>query len=511
MTAIAAPPTTSKPRRRGRVAALALAAGVLMALSLPPAGWWPLGLVGLALLAGLLAGRPARTRAFVGALAGIGLYGITLSWLTQFNGVGGLVVMALEAAFLSLAAALTPPGWRRYGAWPAALVLTEALRGAVPFGGLPMGGVVLGQAAGPLAPATRLGGPLLLLAVAAVIGLGLEALARLAYDAARHGVRRLPRPALAGLALAAAIGVVVPAAGAAAADGRPVGTLRVAVVQGGGQRGQRAVDHPPSEVFAAQLRAEAHVAPPVDLVLWPENVIALDGPLVGSDAAAAVAVEARRLSATIVAGITEPSGDTRFLNAAVAWSPAGELVARYDKVHRVPFGEYIPFRSFLSHFVSLNAVPRDAIAGHGAGLLRTPAGPLGVVISYEVFFANRSRAAIRAGGQVLLVPTNTASYTPSQVPAAEIATAQLRAWETGRDVVMAAPTGFSAIVGPRGQLRARSGLGNAQVLTATVTRRTGTTPYLRLGDGPFVVGALAILVAMVGLALLDRPVNTSKP
>ncbi|HWW54726.1 MAG TPA: apolipoprotein N-acyltransferase, partial [Acidimicrobiales bacterium] len=226
----------------------------------------------------------------------------------------------------------------------------------------------------------------------------------------------------------------------------------------------------------------------------------------------------RRLSATIVAGITEPVGDTRFRNAAVAWAPAGQVVARYDKVHRVPFGEYIPGRSLIRHFVNLDNVSRDAIAGHGPGLLGTPAGTMGVVISYEVFFSERARAAIRAGGQVLLVPTNTASYTTSQVPDAEIATARLRAWETGRDVVMAAPTGFSAIIGPRGQVRARSGLGTARILTAAVTRRTGLTPYGRAGDGPFVALSLVLLAAAwlagrrrAAAALLDRPVNTSKP
>jgi apolipoprotein N-acyltransferase len=323
---------------------------------------------------------------------------------------------------------------------------------------------------------------------------------------------------------------VMPAAGAAAHDGRIVGSLRVAAVQGGGRRGLRAVDNPPVLVYQAQLAADARLSPPLDLVLWPENVIALGGPLAGSDVETQVGDEARRLGATIVAGITEPVGDTRFRNAAVAWAPTGQVVARYDKVHRVPFGEYIPGRSLIRHFVNLDNVSRDAIAGTGPGLLRTPAGPLGVVISYEVFYAERARAAIRAGGQVLLVPTNTASYTTSQVPDAEMATARLRAWETGRDVVMAAPTGFSAIIGPRGQVRARTGLGGAQVLTATVARRTGLTPYGRLGDGPVVVLSLGLLAgawlaerrqqrrrqrgqpaAPLPDPLLDRPVNTSKP
>src|SRR5207302_3197255 len=115
--------------------------------------------------------------------------------------------------------------------------------------------------------------------------------------------------------------------------------------------------------------------------------------------------------------------------------------------------------------------PRDAIPGHGSGLLKTPAGDLGVVISYEVFFPDRARSAINAGGSVLLVPTNAASFRTSQVPTQEVAAARLRALETGRDVVQAAPTGYTAIVDSNGQVHQRSQLGRQQVLHATVHRR----------------------------------------
>ena len=77
----------------------------------------------------------------------------------------------------------------------------------------------------------------------------------------------------------------------------------------------------------------------------------------------------------------------------------------FEKVHRVPFGEYVPFRGLFSHLANLDAVPRDAIPGRGSGLMRTPAGPLGILVSYEVFFADRGRSSVRAGAQLLVVPT----------------------------------------------------------------------------------------------------------
>jgi hypothetical protein len=74
-----------------------------------------------------------------------------------------------------------------------------------------------------------------------------------------------------------------------------------------------------------------------------------------------------------------------------------------------------------------------------------------VLISYEVFFAERARAATRAGGRVLLVPTIASSYTTGQVPAQEVAAARLRAIETGRAVVQAVPTGYSALLDRTGE------------------------------------------------------------
>ncbi|GAB4080727.1 hypothetical protein GCM10028783_16750 [Modestobacter muralis] len=128
-------------------------------------------------------------------------------------------------------------------------------------------------------------------------------------------------------------------------------------------------------------------------------------------------------------------------------------------MHRVPFGEYMPGRAVFERLSDVTSlVPLDAIPGRGPVLLSTPAGPLGVVISYEVFFADRTRAAVTAGAQVLLVPTNAASYTTEEVPATEVAAARMRALETDRAVLQAAPTGYTAIVVPDGDIVAQGGL-----------------------------------------------------
>jgi apolipoprotein N-acyltransferase len=167
----------------------------------------------------------------------------------------------------------------------------------------------------------------------------------------------------------------------------------------------------------------------------------------------------------------------------------------------VPFGEYVPFRSLVDRVADVSDVPRDALAGTGPGVVDTATGRLGVLISYEVFFADRARAVVTAGGRLLLVPTNASSYTTAQVPAQELAVARLRAVETGRWVVQAAPTGYSGVVDPGGRVRARGPLGDRATLLADVRLRTGRTMAVRLGDTP------VVLAAAVTLALSRVPVR----
>ena len=408
---------------------------------------------------------------------------------------GLIAVVTLEALILAVALTLVPAsGLVRIVAFPSALVAAEAVRGAFPFGGLPLAGIDLGQAGGPLAPAARLGGRLLIVGVVGLAGAGLATLVVGAIRAPR-GSRVAPVVGgLAGIGLA----VVLAAAGWVAPAGQESGRMETAAVQGGGLRGLRAVDSDPGRVFDAQLRASAVIRNGMGLVLWPEDVVDVDGALAGSVQEEALSSLAQKLQTTLVAGIVEDVGTDRFLNAAVAWGPDGNIVARYDKVHRVPFGEYVPARGFFDGLADLSDVPRDAIPGRGAGVLNTGGGKLGVLISYEVFFEDRARAAVRADASVLLVPTNASSYRDAQVPAQEVAAARIRAIQTGRWVVQAAPTGYSAIVDHDGLVLQSTPLGAPAVVEGIVQLRTGDTPWTVIGSLP--VMALAAIGLVCGLA-----------
>jgi apolipoprotein N-acyltransferase len=484
---------TTRPHR-GRLAVPSVVSGVLLALSLPPWGWWPLGLVGAAVLYWRLAGLRLRSRVWSGWLAGVACDAIGLAWARSFNWYGALVLVLIEALSFAAAAAVTPPRRGRAWAFVGANTLLEALRMSWPFGGVPLGGVFLGQAGGPLVQAARVGGPLL---VTAAVWAGGVALATVASRVAAWRERRRG-PSLVGVAVLTGGLVATVVLGALVPDGgAPVGSVRVALVQGGGVRGLSKEQVAPASVYEAQLAATSGIAtarPAPALVLWPEDVVALDRPLAGSPEAAQLSQVARRLHTTLVVGVTEPASATTFRNEIVVWGPHGEHVGSFEKVHRVPFGEYVPFRSFFGHFADLSGVPTDAVPGTASGYMRTPAGPLGFLVSFEIFFAGRSRESVRAGAELLAVPTNTSSYATSQVPAQEIAAARVQAVETGRDLVQASPTGFSAVVTQRGVVLQRSTLGARQVLMATVALRRGFTPYDHWGDLPVLVLALAALV-----------------
>ena len=123
-----------------------------------PVGWWPLAFVGAGLLYWRLAGLRRAARLLAGWLAGLGCFVPRPAWARAFNWYGAVVLMAVEALFIAAAAALdTPPARARARPSWAPSPWPRPLRMTWPFGGLPLGGVFLGQADGPLVsgPARR--------------------------------------------------------------------------------------------------------------------------------------------------------------------------------------------------------------------------------------------------------------------------------------------------------------------------------------------------------------------
>ncbi|WP_420610522.1 apolipoprotein N-acyltransferase [Candidatus Poriferisodalis sp.] len=460
---------------------LALVLGALTMLSLPPWGLWPLGPVGLGLWL-RFCNRGAqrwRDRLEVAAAFWLGAYVLGLFWMTELTVPGWIAAVPVETLIMALPLSLVPAGgrWRALGV-PAALVLGEAVRWQLPFGGVPMSNLALGQVDGPWLGAAVLAGPL---GMVALVGVGAVIIERLC---AREWCA-VSWPAV------AAIGI--PIAALAVPDTTVDATITAAVVQAGGELGTN-VDTPQRSVRLRHLDTTNAWQGSADLMVWSESSTSADGPLEASDNLVELEALAGWRDTVLIANFYERAVDAeRFRNATVAIDPATGLADRYDKAHLVPFGEYVPLRSVVEPFADLSLIAREAIAGEGPGVLSTSLGDLAVVTSYEVYFSDLVRDGVRAGGRIVANPTLASSYSTSVVPSQSLASARLRAVETGRWVLQASTTGYSAIVSPDGEVTHRSELRESIVLAGDAELRSGSTPAVALGSWPLIVAAALVL------------------
>ncbi len=461
-------------------AAGSLGAGGLVALSMPPWGWWPLAPIGLVALERLLADRPVRARAWRGLGFGAGWLFPATFWMVDFTLPGYLAVGVVFSVLYGLVGAACPPGPGRWVALPGLFVLAGAIRWRWPFGGVPLATLPMSQVDSPWATTVRVLGPLLLVGMAVTVAMVVAAALEQRWRAA--------------LALAV---VVVGFWGwaAVAPRGSAIGTIDVAVVQGGGPQRTRAVDTDPTVVFERHREASRLVQPPVDLVVWPEDVVDVEGRFDGSPQQRQLAELAQGLNATLVAGVVEDVSATTAANFVAVFAPDGTPVDRYDKVRMVPFGEYVPLRSLIEPLAPDYLPTRDMRRGDAPAVLDTPVGRLGVSISWEIFFEDRARDAIGNGGEVLLNPTNGSSYWLTIVQTQQIASSRLRAMETGRWVAQASPTGFSAFIDPDGNVHQRTAVSERKVIQTSIELRSGSTLTTRVGIWPMPALALAAWAA----------------
>jgi apolipoprotein N-acyltransferase len=242
----------------------------------------------------------------------------------------------------------------------------------------------------------------------------------------------------------------------------------------------------------------------LDMVVWPENVIDVDS-FYESVEREEIAAEAKRLDAPFVVGITEDVDARFFTNAQIVVNQDGTLGDRYDKVRRVPFGEFVPLRGVLEWLgAPVDRIPRDAQAGTNIASLQVADTKIGVAISWEVFFSGRANEGVLAGGSMLVNPTNGSSYTGTVLQSQQIASSRLRAVETGRWLVQVSPTGFSAFVSPNGAVFERTAVSEQRVVIRDVPQRTGSTLYSQLGDQPIIILLTALVASLLWVARRRR-------
>ncbi|MFM7755905.1 MAG: apolipoprotein N-acyltransferase [Actinomycetota bacterium] len=477
-----------------------LLAGLLVAAAMPPWGWWPLAFLGLAMFSSAeRAATSARRRFVSGVVFGCGWFFPAMSWMWFLTPPGYVLAVLIFASLHGLVSVIAVrPGSRSTTlvTAPAGHALIEAVRLSFPFGGVPLATLGISQVAGPLRHVASLGGVILITwltwQIAALINRG--------HPRTRRA-QTLRRAVIAAC-------VVIYIAGSIDPNGSDTGRAsRVVAVQGGGPQGTRAIDTNPRDVVVRHLQAtrtindDTPIDVPIDVIVWPENVIDV-ADFETSPEFDEVVAEARRLDAPIAVGITEDVDAASFTNAQVVVTPDGVIHDRYDKVRRVPFGEYMPLRELLKTLgAPVDQVPRDAVAGTGPAYLDIPLQGVeeraSVAISWEIFFGGRVREGVEAGAGFVLNPTNGSSYTWTVLQSQQVASSRLRAQETGRWVVQVSPTGFSAFVDPEGRVYDRTRVSEQAVLDRVIQIRSGDTIYVSLGDGPWIV--LLLVVTAGGL------------
>ena len=472
----------------------ALLGGLCLAAATPPWGFWPLAFVGIVLLDHAIAGARGIVRLGRAWVVWAALLFPSLWWMQDLTAPGYVVACAVFAGFLATGTMLAPEGPGRFVALGGGVILAEWVRFRWPFGGAPLSSLAVGQVAGPLAPMLRIGGALFVVGMTVVVGTAIAAALERCWTVA------------AGLTVLTA---VVLAGAHVAPDGSATGRdIDVALVQGGGPQGTRAVDTEPGIVLERHLAASEDLEGPVDLVLWPEDVVDV-ATFDGSVEEDQLRDLARENDATFVAGVIADAGPDRFRNWAVAFGPDGDEAGRYEKVERVPFGEWVPMRALLEPIAGDALPARDAAVGEGPAAIETPAGRLGVSISWEIFFGERARDAVQAGGEIIVNPTNGASFAGTQVQTQQVASSRMRAIETGRWVLQIAPTGFTAVVDPDGEVLQRTSVSERAILYDTVGLRDGRTIYVRFGD--LAAFVLAGLLLAAGWLIRSRSAPSPDP
>ncbi|MDO8426612.1 MAG: apolipoprotein N-acyltransferase, partial [Deltaproteobacteria bacterium] len=188
----------------------------------------------------------------------------------------------------------------------------------------------------------------------------------------------------------------------------------------------------------------------------------------------------------------QAAGRIDYFNSAYLLSPSGEAVGRYDKVHLVPFGEYVPLKRFLPFIHKLTAGVGDFAEGPGPIPIRFEGGGIGTLICYESIFPELARLSVKNGATVLANLTNDAWFGYTSAPYQHFEMAVVRAVENRVFLLRAANTGISATIDPAGRVRKRTALFEKAVIIDDIKLRHGAlTFYTRWGD-VFTYGCLAL-------------------
>ncbi|TLM61161.1 MAG: apolipoprotein N-acyltransferase [Deltaproteobacteria bacterium] len=275
--------------------------------------------------------------------------------------------------------------------------------------------------------------------------------------------------------------------------------LKIAVVQGNIPQDVKWLPEFQQETVAIyrdlSLRAAREAQP--GLIIWPEAATPFFYQE-GGKLAAEVTKLPQEAGAALLFGSPayrkEPGG-VRYLNSAYLLDADGREKGRSDKIHLVPFGEYVPLKRFLP-FIDKIVVGIGDFSPGTINPLPLDGHKLGVLVCYEAIFPELAREWVRQGSGLLVNITNDAWFGNSSAPWQHLAMVRFRAVENRVWVARAANTGISAFIAPSGRLHAATGL--FVPAAATVEVGLGARPglYARMGD---LIPALFVAISVLWL------------
>jgi apolipoprotein N-acyltransferase len=218
------------------------------------------------------------------------------------------------------------------------------------------------------------------------------------------------------------------------------------------------------------------------LVVWPET--AMPTPLrQDPELVDALTGLARTFKVALLVGSIDVKDGTPTMmtNSAFLLTEHG-IVGRYDKMHLVPFGEFVPLSGLLGFVRGWAEFIAELEPGSNAAVFEGPPAPFGVVICYEGIFPELVREFVRGGARLIVNMTNDAWFGRTDGPWQHLAMYPLRAVEHRTAVVRAANTGVSAFIAPTGQILQRLSPFRRAVMAERLPLRSGETLYSRFGE-----------------------------
>lgn len=276
-------------------------------------------------------------------------------------------------------------------------------------------------------------------------------------------------------------------------------TLSVALVQGNIDQSLKwdPANQQKTVAIYRDLTLAATSEEPADLIIWPESATPFyfqdGGPL-----SSVVLGTARHADARLLFGSPAYEYVNRrphYLNSAFLLSAEGQVLGRSDKVHLVPFGEYVPLGKYLPFIDKLVVGIGDFSPGTISPLPMNGA-EIGVLVCYEAIFPELAREWVRQGSDLLVNITNDAWFGRSSAPYQHLAMTRFRAIENRIWIARAANTGISAFIAPSGTIVTQSPIFETVYVQGKVGMGARPTLYTRIGD---VIPALFVLVGIVWL------------